>query len=155
MSDTPRTDEVLERYGAARGIMLGKLAKELERELNAAKAEIADNLALIKRLHRAISARMCADEPTSEERLELMHAWTAAQETIDKAKEMNFRPYHNPENIDESLVPDGWRFRYADEMKTKAKTECTSFLKTSGVWDDQPDYKGISTELTYIVPVTP
>jgi hypothetical protein len=35
MSDTPRTDEVLERYGAARGIMLGKLAKELERELNA------------------------------------------------------------------------------------------------------------------------
>ena len=46
MSDTPRTDEVLERYGAARGIMLGKLAKELERELNAAKElirEIRDN----------------------------------------------------------------------------------------------------------------
>lgn len=94
MSETPRTLEaltqVLDRDGRLEDdnapFVLVKLAKTLERELNAAKAEIADNLALIKRLHRAISARMCADEPTSEERLELMHAWTAAQETIDKAK---------------------------------------------------------------------
>lgn len=33
MSDTPRTDEVLEMYFHARGTMLAKLAKELEREL--------------------------------------------------------------------------------------------------------------------------
>lgn len=63
-----------------------RLVDELERDLNAAKAEIADNLALIKRLHCAISARMCADDPTDEERVELVHAWRAAQETIDKAK---------------------------------------------------------------------
>jgi hypothetical protein len=26
------------------------------------------------------------------------------------------RPYHNPENVDESRVPEGWRFLYADEL---------------------------------------
>jgi hypothetical protein len=67
-------------------IINADFARTLERELNAAKAEIADNLALIKRLHRAITARMSASDPTDEERLELMHAWTAAQETMDKAK---------------------------------------------------------------------
>jgi hypothetical protein len=29
---------------------------------------------------------------------------------------MKPRPYHNPENLDESLVPAGWRFLYADEV---------------------------------------
>jgi hypothetical protein len=29
------------------------------------------------------------------------------------------RPYHNPENVDESKVPDGWRFRYVDEIITE------------------------------------
>jgi hypothetical protein len=48
------------------------------RELDAALAEIARLTALIQRLHRAISARMCADEPTGDERLELMNAWNAA-----------------------------------------------------------------------------
>lgn len=33
---------------------------------------------LIQRLHRAISARMCADDPTGEERLELLRAWEQA-----------------------------------------------------------------------------
>ena len=40
MSDTPRADEVIEGYDAARGIMLEKLAKELERELNAAHNQL-------------------------------------------------------------------------------------------------------------------
>lgn len=26
------------------------------------------------------------------------------------------RPYHNPENVDESRVPKGWPFLYADEF---------------------------------------
>lgn len=29
---------------------------------------------------------------------------------------MSLRPYHNPENVDESRVPDGFRFLYADEF---------------------------------------
>ena len=54
MSHTPRTDEVLESYGAARGIMLGKLAKELERELNAAKAENEAMRDVIKAAHKSL-----------------------------------------------------------------------------------------------------
>lgn len=47
-------------------------------EYAAAQMEIARLTALIQRLHRAIFVRMCADEPTCEERLELMHAWGQA-----------------------------------------------------------------------------
>lgn len=88
MSDTPRTDALLAplRGSCAFTGPCAEHARQLERELNAAKAENADNLALIKRMRRAITARMSADDPTDDERLELMHAWTAAQETIDKAK---------------------------------------------------------------------
>ena len=86
MSDTPRTDEVLEQYDSARATMLKLLSYTLERELNAALAENNSRLALIKRMHRAITARMSADEPTCEERLELSLAWKEAQKTIDKSK---------------------------------------------------------------------
>jgi hypothetical protein len=90
MSDTPRTDAETGdcRCGATleTDVVPRSRAVELERELNAAKAENDSKLALIKRLHRAITARMSADEPTGEERLELSLAWKEAQETIDKAK---------------------------------------------------------------------
>jgi hypothetical protein len=42
MSDTPRTDEVLEQYDSARATMLTLLSCTLERELNAAKAGRCD-----------------------------------------------------------------------------------------------------------------
>ena len=102
MSDTPRTeacritldcdDSCVEIYVKQDGetvdgdIIFADFARQLERELNAAKVEIADNLTLIKHVHRAITAHMFTNDPTDKERLELMHAWTAAQETIDKAK---------------------------------------------------------------------
>jgi len=104
MSDTPRTeaeacritldcdDSCVEIYVKQDGktvdgdIIFANFARQLERELNAAKAENDSKLALIKRLHRAITARMSADEPTGDERLELSLAWKEAQETIDKAK---------------------------------------------------------------------
>ena len=59
MSDTPRTDEVLEGYDAARSIMLEKLAKELERELNAAKAELAELKKVIRKIY--YETETCAD----------------------------------------------------------------------------------------------
>jgi hypothetical protein len=67
---------------------------------------------------------------------------------------MKLRPYHNPENIDESLVPDGWRFRYADEMPSFPEENCPCLL-----W--MPHYNGWSDSMadgtmphwTYIVPV--
>ena len=63
---------------------------------------------------------------------------------------MKLRPYHNPENVDESKVPDGWRFKYADEIK------CRQF--ESLFWTAYPDPEmlngnGLSPNITYIVPV--
>lgn len=59
------------------------------------------------------------------------------------------RPYHNPENIDESLVPDGWRFRYADEMPRR---NSKARLYLIGEWCFSLLEGSIMT-LTYIVPV--
>jgi hypothetical protein len=58
------------------------------------------------------------------------------------------RAYHNPENADESRVPDGWRFRYADEMK---RITCHGRFLLSGGW--RHSNHGTSTHFTYIVPV--
>ena len=65
---------------------------------------------------------------------------------------MKLRPYHNPENIDESKVPDGWRFRYADEMGNRPYI-CAVFLL--GEWIPALHYNGTVPEITYIVPVKP
>jgi hypothetical protein len=63
------------------------------------------------------------------------------------------RAYHNPENIDESLVPDGWRFRYADEMNERVQTPCTSWSDDDQEWDHEHDWRGSNIFFTYIVPV--
>lgn len=64
------------------------------------------------------------------------------------------RPYHNPEGVDESKVPDGWRFRYADDAGTYARSDCRAWLG----FDEDPwgsgGYDGNSLDLTYIVPVS-
>jgi hypothetical protein len=66
------------------------------------------------------------------------------------------RPYHNPEGIDESKVPAGWRFRYADEADRPAFGSC----KWTRAFDicDPVDWEesvsgGTLPNLTYIVPV--
>lgn len=58
------------------------------------------------------------------------------------------RPYHNPENVDESRVPKGWRLRYADEM-----TAIVSNAKfpTSDGWRFSDH--GVCKYFSYIVPV--
>lgn len=63
------------------------------------------------------------------------------------------RPYHNPENLDESLVPDGWRFRYADEIPERARTQCTTWMPDIGKWDHYLFWHGCLEDSTYIVPV--
>lgn len=63
---------------------------------------------------------------------------------------MKFRPYHNPENIDESEVPAGWRFRYADEAGTIAYGPCRVWYGSGFT-----TFEGFAGELlfyTYIVP---
>lgn len=62
------------------------------RELDAAQLENDRLKVLIARLHRAISARMCADEPTGEERLELSRAWREAGAVLDQPSALLVRP---------------------------------------------------------------
>lgn len=62
---------------------------------------------------------------------------------------MKLRPYHNPENVDESRVPSGWRFRYADEMKFPHYGAWFSYH-----WDFESVEGGMNSAVTYIVPVT-
>jgi hypothetical protein len=62
---------------------------------------------------------------------------------------MKLRPYHNPENVDESRVPSGWRFRYADEMKFPHYN-----ARFSLHWSMDSVERGRNPSVTYIVPVT-
>jgi len=63
---------------------------------------------------------------------------------------MKLRPYHNPENVDESKVPPGWRFRYADEMDFP---DSMSHRYVAGWYPAL--YRGVLPSVTYIVPVNP
>lgn len=70
---------------------------------------------------------------------------------------MKLRPYHNPEQVDESRVPDGWRFLYAYEFSNAAIEEPPKFV---GVLNSNFDplfgrlKEGINPAgITYIVPV--
>lgn len=68
---------------------------------------------------------------------------------------MNLRPYHNPESVDESRVPDGWRFLYEDETHFRP-FPCmmwTPWEERFGPEIDLPSYFGIELCITYIVPV--
>jgi hypothetical protein len=70
---------------------------------------------------------------------------------------MKLRPYHNPENVDESTVPDGWRFRYADEAGTCAPTKCKCwgyYGREFRAFSSDSNCAGNSPTLTYIVPVS-
>lgn len=59
--------------------------------------------------------------------------------------------YHNPEKVDESKVPAGWRFRYAHEMDQYA---ITARWFDGNTWYCSCTY-GRDRWLTYIVPVAP
>jgi hypothetical protein len=64
------------------------------------------------------------------------------------------RPYHNPEGVDESKVPKGWRFRFKDEMKWRPYSKCRKWI-CDGDWSCGTFYNGLHRRTTYIVPVTP
>jgi hypothetical protein len=71
------------------------------------------------------------------------------QRNFDAMNSPRLKSYHNPENVDESRVPAGWRFRYADEMTTKVR-----IVKFGGMhgWYQSCEY-GRNPCVTYIVPV--
>ena len=61
---------------------------------------------------------------------------------------MNLRPYHNPENLDESLVPAGWRFLYADEVCATAPCWNIPMIGLRETW---PRWGGICLTFGLIV----
>ncbi len=65
------------------------------------------------------------------------------------------RAYHNPENVDESKVPAGWRFRYADEAGTIAPGICHPWIPWLGEFLNirGKHFFGTDSRITYIVPV--
>ena len=69
---------------------------------------------------------------------------------------MSPKPYHNPENVDESRVPDGWRFLYEDEAGKKKCTQSKVWISYSFpplMLGSSDKFKHYSELLTYIVPV--
>jgi hypothetical protein len=66
---------------------------------------------------------------------------------------MKLRPYHNPEQVDESRVPAGWRFCYADEMPYPLNAAISVWLPWEGRFDGKTNYLGNDTTLTYIIPI--
>jgi hypothetical protein len=64
--------------------------------------------------------------------------------------------YHNPEKIDESKVPEGWRFLYANEAGQAQLNPCRCWIGFSGISFSLSDtYMGSMLDMTYIVPVAP
>lgn len=65
------------------------------------------------------------------------------------------RPYHNPEDVDESKVPDGWRFMYQYEPMRDPRR---IWLPADVV--DNPCFSRVTRgwsrtlKFTYIVPVS-
>lgn len=72
--------------------LAAKLA-EAKRERDEARALNGDMLKLMRRLHLAITARMSADNPTDEQRLELRLAWEEAGKFLE-----GFMPLTQPMN---------------------------------------------------------
>ena len=71
---------------------------------------------------------------------------------------MNLRPYHNPENVDESRVLDGWRFLYRDEAGQAQLKPCRIWLPKNCHHPERFDpestrWTGQEMQFTYIVPV--
>lgn len=70
---------------------------------------------------------------------------------------MKLLPYHNPEKVDESRVPDGWRFLYADEAGKAQDKPCRVWLpkycESPNTFGASIKASGECLQMTYIIPV--
>jgi len=70
---------------------------------------------------------------------------------------MKLRPYHNPQRVDESKVPEGWRMLYADEFPLPQyhMRPCRLFSPYLRVkeFSNSSFCLGNNPQYTYIVPV--
>jgi len=65
-------------------------------------------------------------------------------------------PYRNPENVDGSKVPKGWRFLYADEPltpKASVKLWWPETRDAQNGWVEEHPWASLVKIYTYIVPV--
>lgn len=83
--DEARRNAEVERLNGAAVV---KLCRRLESERGEARALNSDMLKLMRRLHLAITARMSADNPTDEQRLELRLAWEEAGKFLEGSMPM-------------------------------------------------------------------
>ena len=58
--------------------------------------------------------------------------------------------YHNPENIPESKIPQGWTFIPKDKFPLKTKQPCRSWLG-AGHFSEDDDWNGDADWITYII----
>ena len=66
---------------------------------------------------------------------------------------MKLRPYHNPENVDESKVPDGWCFPY-QPLSLRVKVCRLWWPENGGAdgdWVDEIPFAELDEHFTYIV----
>lgn len=63
------------------------------------------------------------------------------------------RPYHNPERVDESKVPPGWRLLYVGEVYHVHTGKVRKWDAQFSRFSNYEFYLGNCNHLTYIVPV--
>lgn len=68
---------------------------------------------------------------------------------------MKLHPYHNPAGLDESKVPDGWRFAYQGEyIDTHARFWAFSWVTGFSDWSRNIRFRDFAPrDITMIVPV--
>ena len=68
---------------------------------------------------------------------------------------LRLRPYHNPEKVDESRVPAGWRFLYKGEIRKRlvVKLWFPEDYKAKDGWVEEYHWACLDSRFTYITPV--
>lgn len=58
--------------------------------------------------------------------------------------------YHNPENVPDSAIPEGWMFIPKDKFPLRKKQPCRSWSCDAFFYEDE-DFDGNCPEFTYII----
>lgn len=68
---------------------------------------------------------------------------------------MKLRAYHNPENVDESRVPDGWTFPLHPFLlrRSVCKLWWPNRPEAESDWIDEKPFAELDKGFTYIIPV--
>ena len=76
-----------------------------------------------------------------------------SDQTLEYGEPLKLRPYHNPQNADTSIIPQGWRLLYEDEAGKHQAFPVRRYYKQDNRFSDFRGYSGNIVSYTYIVPV--